>query len=208
MEWTRRWSPKSLDDKKLDDISTWSSGEIKMIQVTEGYSLRPLALQVREFVPIEWDLLQRHWVANGFKKSVTLPPYAIVDLAVAETAYWGYINQAGAEFFKRALNYKDKLLWATYDTAIWTANNPETVSSPMDAWYCLLTHSIAWDGAETPENGPPVVGGNTDYYPIDSHSWSRSFRNATKYLGWNESLTWQYTYTTGNGGSDWAYPHP
>jgi hypothetical protein len=124
MEWTRRWS-----NNKLDDISTWSSKEVKMIQVTEGYSSKPLTLQVREFVPLEGDMLQRHWVANGVKKSATLPPYAIADLAVAEKAYREYIRESAAEFFKCVLNCKDKLIWATYNAAIEAVNNPETVGT-------------------------------------------------------------------------------
>jgi hypothetical protein len=112
----------------LDDISTWASKETKTIQVTEGYGSSPLILQVSKFVPTEGDSLQRHWVYGGIKKSATLPPYAIFDLVTAEQSYKDYINRGGAEFFKNALDYEDKLLWNTYSTAIATANNTDTAS--------------------------------------------------------------------------------
>jgi hypothetical protein len=133
MEWTHRWS-----NNKLNDISTWSSREVKIIQVTEGYGSKPLTLQVREFVPLEGDMLRRNWDANGVKKSATLPPYAIVDLVAAEKACWEYLKQGPAEFFKSVLNRKDKLLRATYDMAIETANNPEMVSANISPPERLL----------------------------------------------------------------------
>jgi len=122
MEWTTRWS------EKLDKISQWASTRTKTISITEGFCAKPLALEVAEFVPMPGDMLERSWVAQGIKKSVYIPPYALFDIAKAESSYEDYINDRGAEFFLKALNPMDGLMRATYSAVFNTANSPETVS--------------------------------------------------------------------------------
>jgi hypothetical protein len=125
LEWTQRWP-----DKKLKDIATWASPETKIIRTTEGFSSVPLKLEVREFVPLEGDVLHRHWfVSDGSKKSVPVPAYAIVNVDTAQEAYLEYINRGGPEFFKGWLKGKDDLLVRTYSAAIEASNNPGTVSN-------------------------------------------------------------------------------
>jgi hypothetical protein len=112
----------------LVDISTWASDKTRSIQTTEGYSSVPLNLKVREFVPVEGDVLHRHWWTPArVKKQVLVPSYGLSNVAAAEQAYKDYINRGGAEFFKGVLNKKDRLLWETYSMAIEAANNPNTV---------------------------------------------------------------------------------
>lgn len=128
LEWTSRWS-----NSKLDDISTWSSREIKTIHVTEGYSGKPLVLQVRQFVPLDCDRLERSWVDQGVKKSVEVPPYALADIAVSEKALRNHISQEGACFFNGVLKNKDKLLVKTYAATIRATQDPQAVSN-----FCSL----------------------------------------------------------------------
>ncbi len=131
MAWTSRWS-----DQQLDCISAWASLKTRTIQVTEGYGSNPLTLEVNEFVPLQGDMLHRHWVVRGtgVERSALIPPYAIVDMPKAEQAYKDYIYRAGPEFFKSALGdkhnkeQKDKLIWGTYIAAIEAVKNPKTAS--------------------------------------------------------------------------------
>jgi hypothetical protein len=53
----------------------------EIICTTEGFSSVPLELGVRKFVPIEGDVLHRHWFTpGGIKMSVLLPSYAIAKV--------------------------------------------------------------------------------------------------------------------------------
>lgn len=124
LEWSQRWS-----NRTLKEMNTWESSETITIQVSEGYTSTPLKLVVAKFRPLKGDVLERSWVTNnGVKKRVTVPSYAIKDLSAARDAYKNYINQGGAEFFRGALDPKDRFLWMTYSMAITTANNEDVVS--------------------------------------------------------------------------------
>jgi hypothetical protein len=124
-EWTERWP-----DKKLKNISTWASPQTRIIHTTEGFSALPLELEVREFIPVEGDVLRRHWyTSDGTKKSVDVPAYAIVNVDSARQAYIQYINQGAAEFFKGWLKDRDNLVVKTYLAAIEVASSLDAVSS-------------------------------------------------------------------------------
>ena len=122
---TRRWL-----DSTLVDIPTWASSDKKTIQTTEGYGSRTVTLEVREFVPIEGDVLHRHWWAASVKKEVLMPPYALAHVDAATQAYKDYISQSSPDFFKEAA--RSKMDWHfrdTYNIAIETSVNPHTVST-------------------------------------------------------------------------------
>lgn len=108
-EWTRRWA-----NGDADPIQTWLSSEIKVITVSEGYSDNPLQLRVREFVPQEGDKLDRSWVYEGQKKSVRVPPYALIDLEEAKLAYEDYINKAIPTTIHKVIGQPKGLLYKTY----------------------------------------------------------------------------------------------
>lgn len=129
--WSERW--KSNQKK---DISTWADTEIRTIEVTQDYSPRPMKLKVRRFIPVEGDMLSRSWVHGSVKKSVTLPPYAIVSIKEAEKTYLDFVNSEGTEFFVSTLSKDDKLVWETYDTAIHASNNS------MVSWRSLISLDI------------------------------------------------------------------
>jgi hypothetical protein len=144
LQWTQRWP-----DQKLRDISEWASPETRRIQITEGFSSVPLGLEVREFVPKEGDVLERHWwTKDRIKKSVPVPAFAIANVNASRKAYHDYINQGGAEFFKGWLN-KDELLIQTYSAAIQAANDSSTVSNQHIAHSPVLTR--IWQSQEEAE---------------------------------------------------------
>ena len=68
------------------------------------------------------DMLDRQWSDGTVTKSVTLPNYAFHDMAAALQVHKDFINQEGAHFFKSTLDFNDRLLWDTYNTAIWFSN--------------------------------------------------------------------------------------
>ncbi|XWW92259.1 hypothetical protein V2A60_000182 [Cordyceps javanica] len=95
-EWTRRWS-----NEISDSIDTWASSEIRTIRVSEGYSASFVELQVRRFVPMEGDKLDRTWDYNGEKKSVSVPPFAIIDTKKAKKAIAKHIDASINDTLKK-----------------------------------------------------------------------------------------------------------
>jgi hypothetical protein len=113
--WTRRWL-----DQSYKDIDSWQTPELRAIQITQDFSLTPLTVHVRKFVPKEGDMLHKGWVdrTTGARKSVILPPYAFANLSATEQVYMDFINQQGIMFFKNGLDPSNKLVWETYSAAI------------------------------------------------------------------------------------------
>jgi hypothetical protein len=117
-EWTKRWA-----NAKVHNITGWASPELRNIKITQGYSKKALTLVVRWFKPMPGDKLSRTWADGNIKKSVELPPYAIVDLSAATQTYKDYINQEGPQFLNSILSYEVNLLRGTYNQAIYESNH-------------------------------------------------------------------------------------
>ncbi|ORY65861.1 uncharacterized protein BCR38DRAFT_483535 [Pseudomassariella vexata] len=111
-EWTRRWT-----EGIADDISQWASPLTKNVSVTEGWT-QPVLLRVRQFIPQDGDSLERTWVYNGTRRSVTIPAYAIVNIEEAKTTYIQHINQGVKECLTKILQSKEKLIAWTYGLAL------------------------------------------------------------------------------------------
>ena len=115
----------------MDNITQWASSELKKIQVTQDYGETTLTFTVREFVPVEGDMLHRQWSDGGVTKSVKIANYAIVDMAAALQVHRDFILSQGPLLFKSVLDYNDRLLWDTYDTAIWFSNESKVCDSKI-----------------------------------------------------------------------------
>lgn len=112
-EWTRRWT-----EGIGDEISQWASLDTKIVSVSEGYTRGPVQLRVRRFIPQEGDALERSWVHDGRRRSVLVPPYAIVNLEEAKSTYTDHINEGLRECCRRIVSSKDKLIGGTYGLAL------------------------------------------------------------------------------------------
>jgi len=114
----------------LKDISNWASDHTRIICTTEGFSAATLDLEVRQFVPIEGDVLDRHWfLPGGIKKSIQIPLYAIACVEPAKRGYIEYVKRARKELPKIWLSNKDQLLVNTYTAAVEALNSPDIVSN-------------------------------------------------------------------------------
>lgn len=108
---TQRW--KSMD---MIDITEWASDEIRTIQVTQGFGDAKYELEVREFVPLEGDLLEEYWTDNyGVVRKQELPTYAIADMGKAATVYADFIDRSLAAYIDATVGRTDELLWYTYN---------------------------------------------------------------------------------------------
>lgn len=179
-EWTRRWT-----NNFSDPIENWASNETKVIRIGDGFSNRSVAVRVRKFVPQAGDKLDRSWDYKGIKKSVSIPPYAIVDLEEAKKAYERHISASMAEAFKSLV--PGGLLYKTYIQALQIYQDPSThpdvrelLGKTLKLWVSirLSTRSGFIVGQETlgmshdildetsPSHGkiplPPVLGAQVD----------------------------------------------
>lgn len=183
LEWTSRWQ-----DSVVDDIGSWADTDTKVIRVTEGYTGQFIELRVRKFHPQNGDKLERSWVSNGEKKSVPIPPFAIVDMEAAKGAFDAYIKRGLLQCCKRLLGEKEMLLWRTYAVAMKLMGDTSTdnkekelLNNTLDLWMSvrLTTKSFEIVGQETlgmdrnlikdpanPLHGriplPPVMGAQID----------------------------------------------
>lgn len=216
-EWTKRWR-----DNIVDNISNWASDEIKIIHVSEGYTRRPVELRVRRFIPQEGDKLERSWVVNGVRRSVSIPPYAIVDLEAARKAYSEHIDRGITECLEAIVKSRRSLLWKTYDLA-WQMAQDEKVSKDerellqltLRLWVSvrLTTKSTIIVGEETlgmpsnimdessPIHGciplPPVMGAQLDLILI--HQIQAALRRdlldkLQRMIQTNKQKTWLTSY--------------
>jgi hypothetical protein len=216
-EWTRRWK-----DSIVDNIAKWASSEDKVVRVSEGYTSRYVELRVRLFVPQEGDKLERTWFFNGVKKSVPIPPYAIVDLDAAQQAYTEYINRGIVECFNSVFKSRNSLLWKTYQFA-WRYAQDQAVPEDERAllvltlrlWMSvrLTTKSTAIVGEETlgmshdildktsPNHGtiplPPVMGAQLDLiliHHIQAKLRREMLEKLQRMTQSNKQKTWLTTY--------------
>ncbi|RYP55007.1 hypothetical protein DL768_000323 [Monosporascus sp. mg162] len=158
-EWTRRWR-----EGVPDDISHWASLETRTVMVTEGYTNRPVQLQVRQFVPQEGDALTRSWVHEGEKRSVNIPPYAIVNLEEAKAAYEEYIRRGIWECCQVLLSHKEKILLGTYLAAMKHAADPRTSQKEKE----LLKKALQlWMAIRLTTKSTVIVGDETLGMPRD-----------------------------------------
>jgi hypothetical protein len=160
LEWTRRWQ-----DNVFEDIGGWLSEETREIRVTEGLTGKNVKLVVRQFVPQPGDKLDRSWVsASGIRKSVRIPPYAIVDLNTAKDAFDDYIQTGVEGCLKSLLGPREKLLWRTYAVALSMAKNP---SLPEDERELLQSTFKLWMSIRLTTKSFEIVGNDRLGMPRD-----------------------------------------
>ncbi|KAK3341164.1 hypothetical protein B0T25DRAFT_464856, partial [Lasiosphaeria hispida] len=217
-EWTNRWR-----DSVVDDIGSWAAADSRVIHVTEGYTGRSVRLQVRRFQPQDGDKLDRSWVSGGVVQSVTIPPFAIVDMESAKSAFDDYIKRGLMDCCKRLLGPQEELLWKTYALAIKTMGSPSTneaerklLVSTLDLWMSvrLTTKSFEIVGDDTldmprdliqdhsnPLHGkiplPPVMGAQIDsvlIHQIQPHLRRRTLEELQKMTQDKKQKTWLTTY--------------
>jgi hypothetical protein len=102
---------------KIVEIDQWRSPEIKTITLTQDVGGAKYDLQVREFVPIEGDALNRAWKTNGILKAHACTPYAIANMAQTGHEIARFADNQIGIFIEFYINKADKLMWSTYSMA-------------------------------------------------------------------------------------------
>ncbi|EFY90888.1 hypothetical protein MAC_03004 [Metarhizium acridum CQMa 102] len=128
-EWTRRWN-----NNISDPIQKWASPDVKFIRISTSFSTKCIELKVRKFVPQEGDKLERTWDFEGRKRSVKIPPYALMDLDDGKSAYMSHIRDAMGDTLQYVAERSCGLLKKTYIQAFRMYQDP---SIPED-WRQLF----------------------------------------------------------------------
>lgn len=104
---------------------------MKTIQLTHGLGDVRYTLRLREFQPLEGDMLYEEWWNGHVLKKHPIPPFAIANMSEAASELNRYVENAIAPFIIGAVGHSDPLIWETYEMAVkhaWTS--PVTVP-----WY-------------------------------------------------------------------------
>lgn len=216
-EWTRRWN-----NNISDPIKQWDGDDVKTIRISAGFRDRFVEVQVRKFIPQDGDKLERTWVYKGKKKSVVIPPYALVNLDAGKMAYSGHILDSMDVTLDSLLRPRDPFLFSTYQKAwsIWkdpstSKECKELLGGTLELWMSirLSTRSGFIIGDETlgmprdildetnPNHGtipiPPVLGAQLDViliHHIQTKLRRELLEKLQKLVSKNKQTTWLVMY--------------
>ncbi|SPQ27182.1 dc7b8959-bb24-4bdd-88c8-e08b8e00ba17 [Thermothielavioides terrestris] len=116
-----RW--QSMD---LVDIDTWASSEVRRIRLSQIYLDAPYEVEVREFVPVEGDMLEEKWTSNGVTRSHRIPRYALADMEKSAAVLQAFIQDNIARYICGTVGQSDELIWQTYFFAFRHAQSAKT----------------------------------------------------------------------------------
>jgi hypothetical protein len=97
----------------IQNITHWASPEIKTIELSQSCG-STYKVEVREFIPVEEDMLDVLWSDEGVLKTYRLPPYALVNIDKAAQARKQFIFDHVGSYFNAVIKKTEPLLWNTY----------------------------------------------------------------------------------------------
>ncbi|KAL4941730.1 hypothetical protein BDV06DRAFT_212435 [Aspergillus oleicola] len=106
---SKRW--KTMD---LIDITDWASSEIKTITLCQNNAEAPYEVQVREFVPLEGDMLELTWDSGHGVRRHKMPQYALADMESAAKALKWLTSTYVVQYIVGTVGNLDDLIWQTY----------------------------------------------------------------------------------------------
>lgn len=106
---TKRWN-----SMEIKEITEWASSEVKTIRVTQGFGGAWYELEVREFKPVDGDVLQKFWNDRGVVKSHMIPPYGLANMEKAACVLREFVDKYIGAYISGIVGRSDDLLWNTY----------------------------------------------------------------------------------------------
>ncbi|KAG4265672.1 hypothetical protein FPRO06_00952 [Fusarium proliferatum] len=208
---------------RMQRIRSWATTEEpRTIYLSEGLSNKFVKVKVQRFVPQAGDKLERTWDYKGVKKSVKIPPYAMVNLEEAKKEYLDHIENSMQDAFTKLLGPPEGLLFRTYLRAWKIFKDPSTTPECVELihhtlllWMSirLTTRSSFIVGEETlgmkqnildetnPNHGkiplPPVLGAQMDLiliHHIQTKLRRELLDKLQKMMSKNKQSTWLVTY--------------
>ncbi|KAK4033686.1 hypothetical protein C8A01DRAFT_49768 [Parachaetomium inaequale] len=146
---SKRW--QSMD---LVDISTWASTEVKRIRLSQIYLDVPYDVEVREFEPVEGDMLEERWTSNGVTKSHRIPRYALADMERSAAVLQAFIQDNIARYICGTVGQSDELIWQTYFFAF---RHAQTAKTPTERELVLNAFRF-WVACRKTSNPEHIIG--------------------------------------------------
>ncbi|KAK3395142.1 hypothetical protein B0H63DRAFT_462729 [Podospora didyma] len=120
---TKRWQSMDIIDIPTND---WASPEIRTIVVSPNYVYAPFEFRVREFIPIEGDLLEEKWMTATGMQTAPIPRYALAEMHRTARDMKDYIERNTHNFINATVGSMHPLLWGTYLMAFRHIGNAKT----------------------------------------------------------------------------------
>ena len=94
--------------------SGWASDETRTIVLSPIHADAPFQIRVREFIPVEGDLLEEQWMTATGLQRISLPKYAVADMQEAAGDLKTFIEKNVWNFINASVQKLDPLFWETY----------------------------------------------------------------------------------------------
>jgi len=109
--YSKRW--QSMDIVDIPS-SGWASDETRTIVLSPIHADAPFQIRVREFIPVEGDLLEEQWMTATGLQRISLPKYAVADMQEAAGDLKTFIEKNVWNFINASVQKLDPLFWETY----------------------------------------------------------------------------------------------
>ncbi|KKK23873.1 hypothetical protein AOCH_002910, partial [Aspergillus ochraceoroseus] len=106
---SRRW--QSMD---IVNITDWGSTETKTITLSQIYLDAPYTVSVRQFVPVEGDMLEFKWMSGSVVRHHRVPAYALADMEEAAKTLVDFTSYYIPHYILQTVGRLDLLIWGTY----------------------------------------------------------------------------------------------
>jgi len=166
--YSRRW--QSMDIVNIP-ATGWASSEIRTIVVSPNDISAPFEFQVREFIPVEGDLLEEQWMTAQGKRTIPLPRYAVADMHQTANDMKRYVERNISNFIAKRIGNLDQLLWETYTRAfrhVGDAKTPEERSLMSNAFRLWVICRLCSNPVHI--CGPDKLGGQAIHSPDSLHN--------------------------------------
>jgi hypothetical protein len=139
--------------------SDWASPEIRTIVVSPNHIDAPFKFHVREFIPVEGDLLEEQWMTATGRQTIAIPRYALAEMHEVAQDMKHYIERHVSRFIAVTVGHLDELLWETYTTAFRHIGNAKVIIRPVPAPQAVIPIATDFVLFDRPQRSEPC-------YPI------------------------------------------
>ncbi|KAI1506264.1 hypothetical protein F5X99DRAFT_415506 [Biscogniauxia marginata] len=146
---SRRW--QNMD---LVDITDWASNEVKTVVISQIFLDAPYEVEVREFIPVEGDMLEAVWKSGSVVKRQQIPHYALSDMKKTAIMLEQFIDANIATYISGVAYNMDVLFWKTYKFAFQYIGEAKTLQEQE-----LLRNTFRlWVGCRKTSNPHHIYG--------------------------------------------------
>ncbi len=102
---------------KIVEIKEWETSEVRTVELTQDIGNAVYKVNVRQFIPVEGDALERKWTTNGEARSYKCSSWAIVNMRETGQQLMKFVEDHIKTSIEYFIGNSDELLRSTYDMA-------------------------------------------------------------------------------------------